>query len=158
MAGRIDEAIERQQLTINIYPEGFLAHLHLGEALEVKGQLDLAIEAYEKASKLSNGGPMADTSLACAWHKAGKTEEAREKIEKVEQMMKTVYVPSSFLVPYYLLINDLDRAYHWLKKACDERDFSISALLNSPNKDHRMPDDPRFTALLEKTGLNKYQR
>ena len=158
MAGRIDEAIERQQLTINIYPEGFLAHLHLGEALEVKGQLDLAIEAYEKASKLSNGGPMADTSLACAWHKAGKTEEAREKIKKVEQMMKSVYVPSSFLVPYYLLINDLDRAYHWLKKACDERDFSISALLNSPNKDHRMPDDPRFTALLEKTGLNKYQR
>jgi adenylate cyclase len=158
MAGRIDEAIERQKLTINIYPEGFLAHLHLGEALEVKGQLDQAIEAYEKASTLSNGGPMAETALACAWHKAGRTEEAREKIEKVEQMMKTVYVPSSLLVPYYLLLNDLDRAYHWLKKACDERDFSISVILNSPNKDHRMPDDPRFTTLLKKTGLNKYQR
>jgi adenylate cyclase len=158
MAGRIDEAIERQKLTINIYPEGFLAHLHLGEALEVKGQLDQAIEAYEKASTLSNGGPMAETALACAWHKAGRTEEAREKIEKVEQMMKTVYVPSSLLVPYYLLLNDLDRAYYWLKKACDERDFSISVILNSPNKDLRMPDDPRFTTLLKKTGLNKYQR
>jgi len=101
MAGQIDEAIERQQETINIYPDGFLAHLHLGEALEVKGQLDQAIEAYEKSSILSKGNPITDTMLACAWHKAGRTEEAREKIEMVEQMMKTVYVPSSLLVPYY---------------------------------------------------------
>jgi adenylate cyclase len=157
MAGRIDEAIERQQLTINIYPEGFLAHLHLGEAQEVKGQLDLAIESYEKASILSNGSPMAETALACAWHKAGRTEEARGKIEKVEQMMKAVYVSSSLLVPYYLLLKDHDRAYYWLKKACDQRDFSLIVLLNSPNEDHRMPDDPRFNDLLEKTGLNKYQ-
>ena len=46
---------------------------------------------------------MTDTRLACALHKAGKTEEAREKIEKVEHMMNAVYIPSSLLVSYYLM-------------------------------------------------------
>lgn len=157
MAGRTDEAIERQKWTINLYPNGFMAHMHLGEALEVKGQLDPAIESYEKAVTLSDGNPLAATKLACAWHKAGKTEEAREKIENVEQMMKAVYIPSSFLVPYYLLNKDLDLAYQWLKKACDERDLALPSLINTAIIDHRMPDDPRFIALLEQTGLDKYQ-
>jgi len=157
MAGRVDEAIERQKWTIDLYPNGFMAHMYLGEALEVKGLLEEAVDSYGKAVTLSNGSPMTETKLACALLKAGQTEEAREKIEKVEQMINAVYIPSSLLVPYYLLKNDLDRAYHWLKKACDERDFNLTRLMSTPIIDHRMPDDPRFNALLESTGLNKYQ-
>ncbi len=156
MAGRIDEAIDRQKWAINLYPNGFMAHLHLGEALEVKGQLTQAIESYEKAAKLSDGHPMANTKLACAWYKAGKTEEAREIIERVEQMREAVYISASLLVPYYLLNKDHGRAFHWLKKACDERDLNLPSLMNTPIMDHRIPDDPRFSALLEQTGLIKY--
>ena len=157
LAGRIDEAIERQKWAIGIYPNGHMAHQHLGEALEVNGQLDQAIESYEKAAGLSNGSPMAETALACALYKAGKTEKAREKIEFMEKMMESRYIPASILVPYYLLNQDADRAYRWLKKACDERDCSLPDLMNTPILDHRVPDHPRFNALLEKTGLNKYQ-
>jgi adenylate cyclase len=157
LAGKTDEAIERQKWVINLYPNGFMAHMNLGEALEVKGLLNESIKSYEKALNLSNGSPMTDTRLACALHKAGKAEEAREKIEKVEHMIKAVYIPSSLLVPYYLLKKDLDRAFHWFNKACEERDFNINRVLNSPIIEYRFPDDPRFNALLEKTGLNKYQ-
>jgi len=157
LAGRTDEAIKRQKWVIDLYPNGFMAHMNLGEALEVKGHLDQAIESYRKATTLANGSPMTDTRLACALHKAGKTEEALEKIKKVEHIMNTVYVPSSLLVPYYLLNRDLERAFHWFSRACEERDFNIPRVLNSPIIENRIPDHTRFNALLEKTGLNKYQ-
>lgn len=157
MAGRIDEAIERQKWTINLYPNGFIAHQHLGEALEVKGLLDQAIESYEKAVSLSNGNPMADTMLACALYKAGKTEEAKQIMNKLDQLRKSIYVPSSYYIPYFLLQGDLDLAYHWLEKACEERDLNLPSLMSTPLTDHRLPDDPRFNALLEKTGLDKYR-
>lgn len=51
----------------------------------------------------------------------------------------------------------LDQAFLWLKKACDERDLSLPHIMNTPIVDHRMTDDPRFTALLEQTGLDEYQ-
>ena len=155
-AGRIEDAIAKQQGTINLYPNGFMAHMNMGEALEVKGLLDEAISSYEKAISLSNGIPMVNAKLACALHKIGKTEAAREIVEKVEQMRKAAYIPASILIPYYLLNKDLDQAFYWLKTACDERDLSLPDLMNTPIVEHRMPDDPRFNALLEETGLNKY--
>jgi len=157
MAGRTDEAIERQRRAIQIYPNGFLAHLNLGEALEVKGLLGQAIDSYEKAVKLSNGSPLSETRLACAWVKAGKKKEAREVMNKVEQMKEAIYIPSSLFIPYYLLTKDLNKAFDWLNNAVQERCFHLPGLLSTPIIEHRMPDDPRFNALLEETGLNKYQ-
>lgn len=158
-AGRIDESIERQKLIIEYYPSGFLAHQNLGEALEAKGMLADAIESYKEAVKLTKGNPLPETKLACALHKAGRIDEARKKIEKVENMKKalSVYIPSGPIVPYYVLTKDLDRAFHWLKKGCDEHDFNIAWILNTPIIDYRMPDDSRFNALLKETGLDKFK-
>lgn len=158
MAGRIDQAIEKQKGAINIFPNGFLAHMNLGEVLEVNNQLDDAIESYKKAVSLSGGIPMAEAKLASALYRAGEKAESKEKIEKIEKMMAAVYIPPSILVPYYLLNKDLDRAYHWFKKTCDQRDFNLPDFLNSPIDYYRIPDDPRFTALLEETGLIHYRR
>lgn len=156
MAGRVQDAIERQKMTINIYPQGFMAHHNLAEAYEVNGQLDEAIAYYDKAVKLSNGHPLPQTRYACALHKAGRKEEAREIIEKVEQMKENMYIPSTFFVPYYLLIKDLDRAFQWLNRACEEKDLNLPYLMNNQVAEYQMPDDPRFSALLESTGLIKY--
>ena len=85
-------------------------------------------------------------------------QDATEIIKKVEQMKENRYIPSTFFVPYYLLIKDLDRAFQWLNRACEEKDLNLPYLLNTQVTEYQMPNDPRFNALLEKTGLNKYQR
>ena len=135
-----------------------MAFQHLGEAFEVKGMLEEAVESYEKAITLSNGSPKVETKLACTLHKAGRIDEARKKVEKVENMKEAVtfYIPSAPMILYYLLKNDLDRALYWLKKACDEHDFNLPFMMRTPLADYRMPDDPRFNALLKETGLDKY--
>lgn len=158
MAGRIDQAIEKQMGAIKIFPNVFMPHMNLGEALEVKEQLNDAIESYKKAVSLSGGSPVAEAKLASALLRAGKKAESREKIERIEKMMAAVYIPASILVPYYLLNKDLDRAYYWFKKTCEQRDFNITDFINSPIDYYRIPDEPRFTALLKETGLIHYRR
>ena len=69
----------------------------------------------------------------------------------------SVYIPSGPLVHYYLLTNDLDRAFHWLKKACDEHDTNLPWMISNRSPEYRIPDDPRFNALLKETGLDKYK-
>ena len=97
--------------------------------------------------------PLAVTKLACALQKVGNKKEAQNKIETAENISKTAYVPASLFVPYYLLKKDPDRAFHWLKKACDERDLNLYNLMSTPVPGHRIPDAPPFKALLEETGL-----
>jgi len=157
-AGDTDECVKWQKSVINLYPTGFMAFQHLGEALEVKGLLEEAIESYEKAVSLSSGSPLVETKLACTLHKSGRTDEARKKVEKVENMKRgvTFYIPSAPLILYYLLTKDLDSAFYWLKKASDEHDFNLPLMMRTPLAEYRMPDEPRFNALLEETGLNKY--
>jgi hypothetical protein len=101
---------------------------------------------------------MSQTRYACALHKTGRKEEARGIIDKMEQMKENMYIPSTFFVPYYLLIKDLDRAFQWLNRACEEKDLNLPYLLNTKVTEYQMPNDPRFRVLLEDTGLNKYQR
>lgn len=158
LEGNTAECIKWQKSVIDLYPNGFMAFQHLGEAYEVKGMLEEAIESYEKAITLSNGSPKVETKLACVLHKTGRTDEARKKIEKLEKMKKGVsfYIPSAPLILYYLLTKDLDRAFYWLKKACDEHDFNLPFMMRSPLTEYRMPDDPRFNALFEETGLDRF--
>ena len=158
LAGNTEECIKWQKSVIDLYPSGFMAFQHLGEAFEVKGMLGEAIESYEKAVTLSSGSPIAETKLACTLYKTGKTDEAREKIKKVENMKKVVtfYIPSGQLILYYLLTKDLDKAFFWLKQACDEHDLSLPFMMRTPLAEYRMPDDPRFNTLLKETGLDKF--
>jgi hypothetical protein len=51
----------------------------------------------------------------------------------------------------------LDQAIESYEKTVQERCFHLPRLLSTPIIVHRMPDDPRFNAVLDETGLNKYQ-
>ena len=156
LAGRIDEAIDRQESTINIYPEGFLAHLHLGEALEAKRSLDRAIASYEKAVQLSGDNPMAVSRLASVYYRTGKEEEALKMIEALEIKSQSVYMPATQFLPYYIANNDLDKAYQWLEKACNERDMNLPMYMLMPIEEYQIPEKPAFQDLLEETGLYKF--
>jgi TolB-like protein/Tfp pilus assembly protein PilF len=156
MAGLVDQAIEKQEWTIGIYPNSFLAHMHLGDALLAKSQPGEAIQSYEKAVQLSGGNPMAIAGLACAYHVVGKVEEAKRSIQDLAQRMEKEYVPASVFIPYYLIMNDLDRAYQWMERACHEKEFILPIYIVSLLIQDRIPEEPRFRALVEQTGLDKY--
>ena len=156
MAGLIDEAIEKQEWTIGIYPNSFLAHMHLGDALLVKSLPEEAIQSYEKAVQLSGENPMAISGLACAYHAVGKKEEAKKLIQDLVHRMEKEYVQASVFIPYYILINDLDQAYHWMEIAFREKELNFPIYLTSLLAQNLIPEETRFRALVEETGLHKY--
>lgn len=156
-ARKYDLALEKLLWACDMYPDNFLAYLHLGEVYRSKEMVPDAIESYEKAVQFSGGVPLAVSRLAWVYQEAGRSREAEELIKQLEQRREMEYVPCTCLVPYFILKKDYDQAHHWLSKACDERDFFLSNCISYPVDAYKIPDEPRFKALIKKTGLNKYQ-
>ena len=156
LAGLVDEAIEKQKWTIGIYPNSFLAHMHLGTALQAKSQLAEAIQSYEKAVQLSGNNPMTISGLACAYHESGKKEEAKILIQDLKQRMDKEYMPASVIFPFNIVANELDQAYLWMERSFHEKEFNLPIYMASLLAQDRIPEETRFRALVEQVGLNKY--
>ena len=156
MAGRVDQAIEKQEWTIGIYPNSFMAHMNLGDALLTKSLPGEAIQSYEKAVQLSGENPMPISGLACAYHAVGKKEEAKNLIEDLVKRMEKEYVQASVFIPYYIFINDLDQAYHWMEIASREKELNFHMYMAALLAQNRIPEEARFRTLVEQTGLDKY--
>ena len=152
MAGLVDQAIEKQKWTIGIYPNNYMAHQHLGDALQAKSALDDALKEYETAVNLSDGNPTAVSRLACALYQTGDKKTAESHIQELKSRMEKVYVPASVFIPFYIVKKDFDQAYMWLERALSERDFYLLYELPSPVSEYHLPDEPRFNDLLKKVG------
>ncbi len=156
MAGLVDQAIEKQEWTIGIYPNSFMAHMNLGDALLVKSLPGEAIQSYEKAVHLSGENPMAISGLACAYLAVGKEEKAKKIFKDLELRMEKEYVQASIFIPYFIFTNDLDQAYHWMELACREKELNLPMYIASLLAQNLIPEEARFRALIEQTGLDKY--
>ena len=156
MAGLVDQAIEKQEWTIGIYPTSFLAHMHLGYALRAKSQLAEAIQSYEKAVQLSGDNPMVLSGLSCAYHESGKKEEAKKLIQDLKPRMDKEYIPASVFFPYYIVANELDQAYLWMERSFREKEFNLPIYMASLLAQDRIPEETRFRVLVEQVGLDKY--
>jgi TolB-like protein/Tfp pilus assembly protein PilF len=158
MAGMVNQAIEKQKWTIGIYPTNFLAHMHLGTALQAKAQLAEAIHSHEKAVQLSGDNPMVLSALACAYHESGKKEEAKKLIQDLEQRLDKEYIPASVFFPYYIVANELDQAYLWMERSFRENEFNLLINMASLLSQDRIPEETRFKVLVEQVGLDKFWR
>ena len=85
--------------------------------------------------------------------KAGKYEEARNLIEKLQAAEQNSYVPAKSLMFAWAGLNDLDNVLACADKSLDERDpMTIMNLIQEPTLDF-VRSDPRYPALLRKINL-----
>jgi len=75
-SGKVEEAIERFNRSLELMPNSHQIHNNLGNALGKLGKIDEEIEHYRKALSLRPGFPAAHYNLATALAKQGKTDEA----------------------------------------------------------------------------------
>ncbi len=76
--GRIDEAIEHFQRSLEIEPDDAPNHFGLGRALASQGRTDEAIEHFQEAVNLDPNHAEAHSNLGIALDGKGKTDEALE--------------------------------------------------------------------------------
>jgi hypothetical protein len=127
-------------------------HWALGFALRGKGLVEESIAALQEAVELSGGSPMMLGWLGLGLGAAGRLDEARAVLARLEALSRSTYVPPTSFAWLYLGLRQVDAAFQWLDRAVDARDQ-----LMMPIRSYQFFDpiraDPRFAALLRKMKL-----
>jgi adenylate cyclase len=157
-ARRYDEAVAHYQETIELDPNNALVHESLGDAYEMKGNYREAIAEWQKALTFAGDSDLAGT-LGTAFSKSGFASAvrglARQRLERINKKTESgEYVPAMSRARAYVRLGDLERAFQWLQKACDERNVFPLLFTCDPFYDVLRPDR-RFKVLVESIGSVK---
>jgi TolB-like protein/DNA-binding winged helix-turn-helix (wHTH) protein/Tfp pilus assembly protein PilF len=151
-ARRYDDAITQFRETLDLDPAFGGAHVMLGRVYVAKGLPDRAVGELERAKALLGPRPDVVTSTAYALARAGRDREALATLDELRRISKP-RDPAPFRIAYvYLGLGDTERAFQWLQKSIEARDWQMGILNVEPAFDD-VRSDPRFTELVEHVGL-----
>ena len=146
-ARRYDEAIEQLRKTLEMDPSFYYAHWNLGSAFAAHGDVDAAIEEYQKARAL-NDDPLVLGLLARAYASSGNTMEAEKILNQLNELSKKRYVPAYSFALVYLGLGNKEETLRWIEKSYQDHAnlvyFKVEPLLDP------LRGEPRFEALLQK--------
>jgi serine/threonine protein kinase/tetratricopeptide (TPR) repeat protein len=142
---RYEEAIREEVKALEMEPTYSVGFRVRGMALEKLGRFDEAIKDLEKSVELS-GGTLYATDLARALANAGRRDEARGMLERLEAGSQKRYVGPCGLAAAYLALGDRDRAFACLDEALRQRAHWLVFLDVDPSFD-ALRGDARFDAL-----------
>ena len=124
----------------------------LGRVYVAKGMPDRAVEELERAQRLLGPRPDVMTPHAYVLARAGRRREALATLDELRRISKP-RDPSPFRIAMvHIGLGETDRAFEWLQKAFEARDWQMALLKVEPAFDG-LRSDPRFAALLERVGL-----
>ena len=164
---QFDRAIEECQMVISIDPNYYIAHEYLSLAYSEKAMIkeslgehekaveefEKAIEEIEKAVDLSNDVPFMVSILACTYIIIGKKDQAEKLIDNLKKRSRTEYIQAICFYIFHIARGEQNLALEWLERACREHDTFLPWFRFLPNDVTRIPDDPRYNALLKKYGM-----
>jgi serine/threonine protein kinase/Tfp pilus assembly protein PilF len=151
--GQYEPAMKHLHTVIEIEPTFYIAHCVLGLIYTRQGMWQEAIEAMEKGCSLCPISPFALGMLAYGLSKAGKPQEGRDLIGKLQAAARHSYVPAKSLMFAWAGLDDSDNVLAYAERSLDDRDpMTIMNLMQEPMLDF-VRSDPRFLALLHKINL-----
>jgi len=151
MGRRFNEAIEIADEAEAIDSKMLLAQLVKGWSLEQKGQLDSALECFERARDLGPLPPVLG-SLAHCHARCGEVKQAQGLLAKLESASEQRYVPLIDIAVGYAGLDDRARTLKWLERAYEDRTLRLSTIRLDPRFDP-LRKEPRFTTVLARMGL-----
>ncbi|NIM20445.1 MAG: protein kinase [Candidatus Latescibacteria bacterium] len=151
--GRIyDEAISQFQRVLEMEPNFFHAHLHLGDTYVEKGMYEKAEAAYQRTLALTGQQSSYLYARLCTLYAVwNRRSEAMKYLEKITALSEQGYVPPCHIAYAHVALGEYDQAFTWFNKAYKDRDPQL-AHLNFPWLDP-VRSDPRFETLVKKMGL-----
>ena len=153
-ASQFDKAIEELKKTIIMDENQYYQHLLLGWSYQGKHMTEAAVTELERAFGLPGGdNPLVETSLAIAYYRSGARVKAERLFESLSEKAKRGYLPSYFLFAVNKSRGDLDQAFKWLERACEDRDILVPYGLVMPEDAFHIPYDQKSAELLQRVGL-----
>jgi TolB-like protein/Flp pilus assembly protein TadD len=133
-------------------PDYWIGYFQLGQACQLLGRTDEALQALAEASRLSNGNSKPISVSAYTLTTCGRASEAREILSSLEKISRCRYVPPCAFALIYAGLNEDDMVFEWLERAVVVRDVHLIYVLLDPKWDRFRLDD-RALNLLRRCGL-----
>jgi serine/threonine-protein kinase len=147
---RHESAFEQASKSLEIDPDFAQGHRLMGLIYLDLGRYEDAIEEIKKTPFTLNNWYLSDLGYAHAT--AGARSEALRILTELEAISRDHYVSPFVIALVYLGLGEKDHALGLLEKSYEERDVQLTWVKASPFADS-LRSEPRFTALLEKMGL-----
>jgi serine/threonine protein kinase len=154
-SSQFDKAIQEMKAGMILAPDFYLMHYYLGMAYRGKQMHKETIAEFEMAVELSGGAPWPALMLASNYFETDQTDRGEKLLQNLEQRVQKEYMPSLGFAYIYFLRNDLDKAYYWLERACEERDNFLPWCAIIPIKEYQLHNHPKLRPLYKKYGLIK---
>ena len=150
-AHEIEAAIDSCKRALELDPTMLPAVYMLGLSLSVLKRHTEAIATLEKAAE-ALPCPMVLMLLGGGYAAAGRTKEATDVLDRLLEQAKDDFVPAMPIGYIYAKLGQTDEALDWFAKGFDQRNSFVWAANALPGVE-AVATDPRYTILLEKTGL-----
>ena len=147
-----DSAVAQSRRVIERDPRDYMTYSIMGASLTGKQLYPEAVAALEKACALSGRDPVPLASLGYALGAMGAMGEAENILRELEEKSKHRYVSPTHLAMVCMGLGKKEQAIAWLDRAYQERSLWWSNIAVDFRFDS-LRSDPRFTALLKKSGL-----
>ena len=149
--GETGQAVEQLQATLRLEPSLPTAHFWLSEAYRMRSMPEEGVLECQKAVRLF-GGPQMVAHLGHAYAAAGHESEARAVLDDLTAIGTKRYVASYGFALIHAALKEIDEAFVWLDRACDERSWWVMWTRIDPRVEP-LRADPRYQRLLSKLGL-----
>ncbi|HUR97637.1 MAG TPA: tetratricopeptide repeat protein [Pyrinomonadaceae bacterium] len=151
LEGRFEESLPFYEQAFTFEKENTLALWGYSIAMVSLGNFPQGLAAAEEAVRVSRGAAFFLGLLGWCLAKAGRPDEAREKLAELQA--RPADAPTAASEAWLLSeLGDIDSAFAVLSRAVEERQaFAYYAGL--PTLD-RLRDDPRFSELMQSAGLS----
>jgi len=150
LARRYDEAVAECEKSLEV-DSNFILAIHLmGMCRALQSRLTEAIEIGERTVLMSGRGPFYLGVLGHYHARNGASDKAHDILEELADLAGTRYVPPHCQVYIYAGADDLDRAFEWQARACEDGAspfYYFSPLIEN------LHADPRHSAELRRMGL-----
>jgi TolB-like protein/Tfp pilus assembly protein PilF len=147
-----ERALEHYRAALDMDPNFVTAHLWLAHVYEQRGLFEKAIPALEIGARLSSDSTFALSKLAHAYAIAGKHDQARSVLAKLQAVAAEKYVSPYDIAMVHVGLREKDEAFTWLQKAFEHRSLWLGYLNVEPQLDP-LRSDQRFPHLIRSVGL-----
>jgi tetratricopeptide (TPR) repeat protein len=151
LARRYEDAIEQAQLSLDLLPEFFPAHVLLGIAYAEQSRLTRSIVELQKATSLADV-PWTLGYLGYVYGRSGRRRQAFRVLTELEQQAKQAYVSPFATALVHTGLGQKELALDGLEKTYEDRNEMWGFLGTSPELDS-LRSEERFVALMRRARL-----
>jgi eukaryotic-like serine/threonine-protein kinase len=153
-ARKPEAAIAEIRKALELDPNFAPAHWHLSWAYEQMDRFDEGVAEAQRTLALDPGNLLYLASLAHAYARAGRQNEARAILARLKQASTTRHVSAYHVAVVYIALGDITTGLDWLERAYDEQSPWIGYMGVDPRVDP-VRSHPRFKILLRRAHLDK---